>query len=76
MGPREMTGAEFIRRIQALGRRTGTPVHFDKRHGKGSHGTLYYGARKTTVKDRKKEIGPGLLAAMLDQLGLGKKDLL
>jgi hypothetical protein len=28
------------------------------------------------VKDRKKEIGPGLLAAMLDQLGLGKKDLL
>ena len=48
-----MTGAEFIRRIPALGRSTGTPVRFDKRHGKGSHGTLYYGARKTTVKDRK-----------------------
>jgi hypothetical protein len=42
----------------------------------GSHGTLHYGARKTTVKDdRKKEIGPGLLGAMLDQLGLSKKDL-
>jgi hypothetical protein len=26
-------------------------------------------------KDRKKEIGPGLLKAMLDQLGLTKKDL-
>jgi len=48
---------------------------FDKRHGKGSHGTLYYGARKTTVKDRKKEIGPGLFSAMLEQLGLTKADL-
>ena len=48
---------------------------FDKRHGKGSHGTLYYGSRKTIVKDRKKEVGPGLLAAMLSQLGLSKADL-
>lgn len=44
-------------------------------HGKGSHGRLYYGDRFTTLKDRKKEIGPGLLNAMLDQLGLTKKDL-
>jgi hypothetical protein len=29
----------------------------------------------TTLKDRKKEIGPGLLKAMLDQLGLTKEDL-
>jgi len=50
-------------------------VRFDKHHGKGSHGTLYYGARKTTVKDRKREIGTGLLDAMLKQLGLTKKDL-
>ena len=70
-----MNGGEFIRKIQALGKKTGIPVRFVKRHGKGSHGTLYYGARKTTVKDRKKEIGPGLLGAMLDQLGLSKKDL-
>jgi hypothetical protein len=27
------------------------------------------------LKDRKKEIGPGLLKAMLDQLGLGKDAL-
>jgi hypothetical protein len=26
---------------------------------KGSHGTLYYGSGLTTVKDRKKQIGPG-----------------
>ena len=71
-----MTGGEFIRKIEALGRRTGISVHFDERHGKGSHGTLYDGTRKTTVKDRKKDIGPGLLAAMLSQLSLSKKDLL
>jgi hypothetical protein len=29
----------------------------------------------TTLKDRRKEIGPGLLNAMLDQLGLTKDDL-
>jgi mRNA interferase HicA len=71
-----MTGGEFLRRIQALGKRTGMPVYFDQRHGKGSHGTLYYGTRKTTLKDRKKEIGAGLLNSMLHQLGLTKKDLI
>jgi len=29
----------------------------------------------TTLKDRRKEIGPGLLKAMLDQLGLARGDL-
>jgi predicted RNA binding protein YcfA (HicA-like mRNA interferase family) len=50
-------------------------VSFDRSRGKGSHGRLYYGDRFTTLKDRKKEIGPGLLKAMLDQLGLTKADL-
>ena len=70
-----MKGADFIRRIRRLGRSRGVAVSFDQRHGKGSHGTLYYGNRKTTVKDRKKEIGPGLLRAMLEQLGLTMEDL-
>jgi mRNA interferase HicA len=51
------------------------PVSFDRSHGKGGHGRLYYGDRFTTLKDRRKEIGPGLLNAMLDQLGLTKDDL-
>jgi hypothetical protein len=50
-------------------------VSFDSGHGKGSHGRLYYGNRFTTLKDRRKEIGPGLLKAMLDHLGLTRKDL-
>jgi mRNA interferase HicA len=58
-----------------LGRVRGVAVSFDAAEGKGSHGRLYYGERFTTLKDRKKEIGPGLLKAMLDQLGLDKESL-
>ncbi len=70
-----MTGNEFERKVKALGRKREIAVSFDRGLGKGSHGRLYYGDRFTTLKDRKKEIGPGLLNAMLRQLGLTKTDL-
>ena len=70
-----MTGNELERKIRRLGRKRGVVVSFNRGHGKGSHGRLYYGNRFTTLKDRKKEIGPGQLNAMLDQLGLTKADL-
>ena len=43
--------------------------------GSGSHGTLYIGDRFTIVKDLKKELGPGLLSDMVNQLGIRKEDL-
>ncbi len=70
-----MNGNEFWRKIKKLGRKRGIATVFDPGHGKGSHGRLYYGNRFATLKDRKKEIGPGLLNAMLLQLGLTKADL-
>jgi mRNA interferase HicA len=70
-----MTGAELLRRITRLGRARGVAVHYDPHHGKGSHGTLYYGARRTILKDPRKEIGPGLLRKMLADLGLSLRDL-
>jgi mRNA interferase HicA len=70
-----MTGAEFIRALRRLGRRSNVEVRFVTRRGKGSHGTLYFGGRKTIVKDRKKELSRGLLADMLRQLGLDPNDL-
>lgn len=70
-----MNGTEFIKRIRKLGKATETTVRFESRHGKGSHGRLYYGSKFTTVKDRKKEIRSGLLHAMLDQLGLTINDI-
>jgi mRNA interferase HicA len=69
-----MTGNEFLRRIARLGRARGIAVRFDRRHGKGSHGTLHYGTYKTTLKDLRKEIGTGLLHDMLAQLGLSRHD--
>jgi mRNA interferase HicA len=50
-------------------------VRFNARHGKGSHGRLYYGDRFTIVKDRKQEIGPGLFAKMLRDLDLRREDM-
>ena len=46
-----------------------------ERIGKGSHARLYVGDRFTTLKDRRKEIGPGLLRAMLRQLEIDPDDL-
>ena len=70
-----MNGHELERRLRRLGKSRGVVVSFDREHGKGSHGRLWYGDRFTTMKDRGKELGPGLLVAMLHQLGLTKKDL-
>ncbi|MGD0864266.1 MAG: hypothetical protein ABSA49_01785 [Rhizomicrobium sp.] len=70
-----MNGNEFGRKIRKLGRRRSVVVVFDHGPGKGSHGRLYFGERFTTLKDRRKEIGPGLLNTMLHQLGLTKSDL-
>ena len=70
-----MRAAEFIRKVQKVGRQRGLSVRFIASRGKGSHGTLYLGRAFTTVKDRKKEIGPGLLKVMLKDLGLHDRDL-
>ena len=70
-----MRAGEFIRRIEALGAARGVAVRFDKTRGKGSHGTVYNGARFTVVKDRRKEGGPGLIGRMLSELGLTRVDL-
>lgn len=69
-----MTGNEFVRRVRMLGRARGVAVRFEAEMGKGSHGRLYFGERFATVKDRRKEIGVGLLAAMLRQLELRRED--
>ncbi len=71
----DVTGAEFIRRVKRLGRRRGVSVEFVVERGKGSHGTLYFDSRCTVVKRRAAELKPGLLHAMLKQLGLTLDDL-
>jgi len=69
-------GRDFIDRVFEIGRERGVSVRVDTERGKGSHVTVYYGSRFTIVKGRRKEIGPGLLSAMIRQLGLDRGDFL
>ena len=70
-----MNGRQFIVRVRKWARRRNLEVRFVASEGAGLQGTLYAGDRKTTVKDRKKEIGRGLLSKMLADLGIDWDDL-
>lgn len=65
---------QFLRKVRRAGRNNGVAVSFDPKRGKGSHGTLHYGDRRTVVP-RSKDLGPGLIAAMLAQIGLTLDDI-
>ena len=70
-----MKGAEFERRVRRVARRMNIHCEFVGDKGKGSHGRLYFGEEFTTLKDRKKEIGSGLLAKMCRDLSIDPHDL-
>ena len=70
----DMNGRQFIARARKWARSRNLEVRFVASEGAGSHGTLYAGDRKTTVKDRKKEIGKGLLVKMLADLGIDRDE--
>ena len=61
--------------MRAAGKAKGIAVEYSPAQGKGSHGMLRFGGRRTTLKGLRKEIGAGLLLAMLKQLGLTKADI-
>jgi mRNA interferase HicA len=61
--------------MSKLARQQNLHCAFVPAKGKGSHGTLYLDSASTTVKDRKKEIGAGLLRAMCKDLGIDPREL-
>jgi hypothetical protein len=64
-----MDGKHFIRRARAWANTKGVSFRVEKARGKGGHQIAYLGEiGRTTVKTG--EIGTGLLAAMLKQLGI------
>ena len=72
-----MTGTQFIKRVRRWAKdKDLAKPNFLAKKGAGSHGTLSVGDRETTVKDRKEEIGKGLLNKMLADLGIDKKEFL
>ncbi len=70
-----INGNELVKRLKKIDRERRLRLLFVRERGKGSHGTLYLGDRYTIMKDRKKEIGPGLLKKMLTDLGLDQSDI-
>jgi len=68
-------GSELIKILRKIGKKQGLAVRIEKKRGKGSHFTLYFGNNRTIMKDRTKEIGPGLLKKILDNLGMTKEDI-
>lgn len=70
-----MKGDELLRKLKKIAKERKETIELINAHGKGSHATLKMGNRRTILKDRKKEIGEGLLASILKDLGLTKDDL-
>jgi mRNA interferase HicA len=69
-----MRGNEFIKKVSNLAKKRGAECRVDRKRGKGSHETLYFGDRKTVIRNPKDELKTGTLYAMLDQLGIGKDE--
>jgi len=72
---KSVKGAEFERRVQKLAKAKALSCFFIADKGKGSHGRLYLGTESTTLKDRKKELGKGLLARMCRDLRIDAEEL-
>lgn len=70
-----MNGNELLKKLRKLARLRDEQLRLLKQKGKGSHGLLCFGSKETVIKDRKKEIGSGLLNSMLKDLGLTKDDI-
>ena len=70
-----MKGVEFIRLVEKAGKQRNLAVRFVARRGKGSHGTLFFGAEFTIVRNPKDELKTGTLHGMLRQLGLRLSDI-
>ena len=70
-----MRGNEFIRRVQKYARKHNISCVWYPELGKGSHGVLVLGKRRTVVRNPKDELKTGTLHGMLKQLGLSKNDI-
>ena len=70
-----MRGNEFIRRVQKYAKAHNLRCEWHPELGKGSHGVLILGDRRTVVRNPKDELKTGTLHAMLKQLGLARDEI-
>ena len=69
-----MTSKEFIKRLRKLAKAQNKTFRMDTKRGKGSHVLVYFGNRKTVVKDRKKELSADSVRGLLKQLNIDPED--
>lgn len=70
-----MRGSEFIKKVKKLAKKRGIKSYVDKKRGKGSHVTLYFGKKFTIVRNPQDELKTGTLKAMLAQLEIREDEL-
>lgn len=70
-----MRGNEFVRRVRVYAKTQGLRFEWHSDLGKGSHGVLIVGDKRTTVRNPKDELKVGTLHAMLRQLGLSIREI-
>jgi hypothetical protein len=70
-----MNGHELLRKLRHLAKRRSLAFLYEARRGKGGHGRVHIGERFTTIPALTHEVVPGLLAKILRDLGLTKRDL-
>ena len=70
-----MRGNEFIRKVRKFAKRNGVAFEWRADRGKGSHGILIIGERRTVLRNPKDELKTGTYHAMLKQLELKEQDL-
>ncbi|MGH8121686.1 MAG: type II toxin-antitoxin system HicA family toxin [Rudaea sp.] len=70
-----MNGNEFLRRLKAIAKARSLSLVIDSKQGKGSHQTILFGAKRTTIRHLPDELKTGTLNAMCKQLGLRKEEL-
>jgi len=51
---KNMNGNELLKKLKKIAKERKINLELVKSHGKGSHGTLYFGGKKTTMKDFEK----------------------
>lgn len=69
-----MRGRQYIKQIKRHGRQEGIDVWTIRSRGKGSHQMLYYGERKTTIKDPRGDWSPTYYRLICIQLGIEETD--
>lgn len=70
-----MKGSEFLKKIQRLAKERALACSWHPDKGKGSHGVLKLGDKRTTLRNLRDELKTGTYYGMLKQLGLSENDL-